>query len=945
MNVLDPAVIANGTVAKEVDLGKTPVVARLSRRSRLYAAVVDEKGAPGQRHFLLDLAEGTAIFALVAPGVSFFLLDGAVSTTKEPLLADGPIDSAAIDLWYGALLSWPEVAQRNVEAAPMDPDDHRMLAAGERVTARRLLWLVGEGEDARLRYTKTALVEASAAKPLLVLADQVSAEAVVDCKVRAVETASLLAQHPLRALAELSTVLATRIAAHLVATDMATRSLRRERLLRDESEVSMALQRLRDIATFRLPARAVPAIGVRDPLVSALAVLAGAEGIELRMPSSDDQGAPLFDRIEHFGSVSGFRFREIALEGHWWKREGPSLLAIDAASGQPRAVIWRRRRWRILGSEASTETVVDGATASTLLSRGFMIYPLLPERTTTSELWRFATHGVRGDIGRLLAAAAATTLAGFLIPVATGAVLGFAVPDGRIELLRDMMILLVAAAFGSACFQLVRAIALLRLGTTIDRRLQAAVWDRVLRLKTSFFRDYSAGDLAQRILGIDAIRRILAGQAVNGLISGVFSLASLGIMLIYDASLAAFAVGYAVVAACLLFMLGRRQMRLKRIVYERKGAVTSLLIETLRGIAKLRVAAAELRAFSRWANAFAEQRRNDAVSGRLGVYQTVVATSLPILGAIGVFAIAAGGAHPLDVASFAAFNSAFGQFTAAFVGLTSALNVSIEAAPLFARARPVFEAPLEVDQSRVDPGVLSGRVAVRKLSFRYTPEGPWTLEDLDFEVRPGESIAIVGASGSGKSTLLRLLLGFETPVRGGVYYDDKDLETLDLRRLRRQIGAVLETASLVPGSIFENIAGSAPLSRDEVEKAVRLAGLDADIATMPMGLESFVMEGGSQLSGGQRQRVMIARALVNRPRLICFDQATSALDNRTQAIVGRSLAATNATRIIVAHRLSTIRHADRILVLEGGRIAETGTFDDLVGRNGAFHRLVQRQLL
>ena len=257
----------------------------------------------------------------------------------------------------------------------------------------------------------------------------------------------------------------------------------------------------------------------------------------------------------------------------------------------------------------------------------------------------------------------------------------------------------------------------------------------------------------------------------------------------------------------------------------------------------------------------------------------------------------------------------------------------------------MFEAPLEVDDERIDPGPLGGHVAVRNLSFRYTKDGPWTLEGVDFEARPGESVAIVGSSGSGKSTLLRLLLGFETPERGGVYYDDKDLETLDLRLVRGQIGTVLETAGLMPGTIFENIAGSAPMARDQVMEATRLAGLDADIAAMPLGLDTLVTEGGSQLSGGQRQRVMIARALVSRPRLIFFDQATSALDNRTQAIVGESLAAMNATRIIIAHRLSTIRGADRIVVLENGRIAETGTYDELVGHEGAFRRLVQRQLL
>src|SRR5260370_25490283 len=280
-----------------------------------------------------------------------------------------------------------------------------------------------------------------------------------------------------------------------------------------------------------------------------------------------------------------------------------------------------------------------------------MISPALREHVTTRQIWRFAIFGARGDIARLLVAAAAATLAALLIPGATSSVPGFAIPDGRTSLLADMMILLVAAAVGSAGFQVVRAVALIRLGTHIDRRLQAAVWDRVIRLRTSFFRGYSVGDLALRILGVDAIRRILSGVTVDGVISGVFSLASLGVMLIYDASLAAFAVGYGVVAALLLFVLGRQQMRLQRIVYQRKGIVSGLLIEILGGIAKLRVAAAELRAFSRWSGAFAKQRPNDARSGRLGAIQTVAATSLPILGALGIFAIAAGRAPPIAVPS------------------------------------------------------------------------------------------------------------------------------------------------------------------------------------------------------------------------------------------------------------------------------------------------------
>ncbi len=941
MSVLEAAPTV-AAVTRSMELAGLAAPGRLMRPSRLYAAVIDTHGASGPRHFLAELPAGAAVFALGAPGVSFLLVEHGISTA-EALLASGPIDAAAIDAWYGALLSWPGLVHGDAAAVPMEATVTRTLPEGAMVTAREVVWL--KTAKPILRYAATAGAEPSAVLSILVLANQTCAEFTSAAEVHAVTSETLLTQNAPATLGALSAVHAVRIGGSLMRREAMMRQRAQERLELDEAEVSQALRRLSDVSALRPSTIVAAAMSRRDPLAGALAVIATREGFELRLPAADDREAPLFDRLGGFANATGFRFREIALEAGWWKQEGPPILAIETAGGQPRAILWRRGHWRAVDPETRADTSIDAAAAAALMPRAYTLYPSLPEHVTTGQVWRFAIFGARADIVRLGVAAAATTLAALLIPVATSSVLGFAIPDGRTSLLADMMSLLVAAAIGSAGYQVVRAVALVRLGTHIDRRLQAAVWDRVMRLRTSFFRGYTVGDLAMRILGIDAIRRILAGQALNGMIGGVFSLASLGIMLIYDAWLALFAVGYALIAACLLFLLGRKQMRLERIVYERKGIVTGLLMEILGGIAKLRVAAAELRAFSRWSNAFAEQRANDARSGRIGTWQTVVASSLPILGAICVLSIAAGGANPIDVAAFAAFNSAFGQFTTALLNLTASINVAIEVVPLFARIRPVFEAPLEVEESRIDPGTLGGHVAVRNLSFRYTTDGPWTLDGIDFEASPGESIAIVGASGSGKSTLLRLLLGFETPERGGVYYDGKDLETLDLRLLRRQIGTVLETAGLVPGSIFDNIAGSAPLTRDQVQEAIRQAGLEDDIAAMPMGLESFVMEGGSQISGGQRQRVMIARALVRKPRLIFFDQATSALDNRTQAIVGASLAAMNAVRIVIAHRLSTIRDADRIIVLEGGRIAETGTYDDLVARDGAFRRLVQRQLL
>ncbi|CAN5779731.1 NHLP bacteriocin export ABC transporter permease/ATPase subunit [soil metagenome] len=938
MNTPSPGVAAAGST----DLATLASPLSLQRTARLYATVVDAGGAHGRRYFMAELPQGAAVLPLSAPGVSFLLAEGGLSTTA-PLLAVGPIDAEAIDAWYRALLTCPGLDYGDAAAMPMAAGESQALLRGAAVTAREIVWL--QADRPILRYAAIGGLAPSPAMPLLVLADQITAELTEDGTVHAVTSTGLLRESPPAALAGPSPVLAARIAARLIEYDTAVEQRAHERELKDEVEVSQALRRLGDAASLRPAAIALPAIAAHDPLASALTALAVHEGFTLRLPAVDPLEASLSERIERLGNASGFRVREVTLDGAWWKEEGPSLLAFMAAGGAPRAVIWKRRHWYIIDPETGREAVVDPTTGATLAPMGFMIYPLLPQSVTMRDVARFSFFGARGDIRYMLLGGLAATLSAFLIPIATGAVLGVAVPDGRTSLLTDMMILLVAAAIGNVGFQVVRATALIRLGSHVDRRLQAAVWDRVMRLRTSFFRRYTAGDLAARIVGIDTIRRMLAGHNLNVVIGSTFSLASLALMLFYDSALAAFAVGYAVVAAALLFLLSRAKMRLDAVVQARKGNVTGLLMEILGGIAKLRVAAAEQRAFSLWSNAFTEQRASDARSGLVGAWQVIASTSLPIIGTLGVLAIAGGGLHPIDVADFAAFNGAFAQFTTAILSLATVMNSAIGAAPLFARARPVFDAPLEVEERRIDPGALGGHVAVRNLWFRYSADGPWTLQNINFEVRPGASIAIVGVSGSGKSALLRLLLGFEMPERGGVYYDGKDLETLDLRQVRRQIGTVLETASLMPGTIFENITVGAELTHEQVMEAARLAAFDDDLAAMPMGLDTMVTEGGGLLSGGQRQRVMIARALVNRPRLIFFDEATSALDNRTQAIVGESLAKMNATRLVIAHRLSTIRAADHIVLLEAGQVVESGTYDELVDSGGAFYRLVRRQIL
>jgi len=290
-----------------------------------------------------------------------------------------------------------------------------------------------------------------------------------------------------------------------------------------------------------------------------------------------------------------------------------------------------------------------------------------------------------------------------------------------------------------------------------------------------------------------------------------------------------------------------------------------------------------------------------------------------------------------------AFHAAFGLFLSGATSLSTTLIDVLEITTLWERARPIVEAAPEVHTGQGDPGRLTGTLALEHVTFRYREHGPLILDDVSLHAAPGEFIALVGPSGSGKSTLLRLLLGFETPEAGAVYYDGQELSRLDVRAVRRQVGSVLQQSTLMAGTIFEHIAGSALITHEDAWEAVRAAGLVEDIAALPMGLHTFVSEGGSNLSGEQRQRLLIARTLVGKPAIVLFDEATSALDNRTQAVVTASLERLQVTRVVIAHRLSTIQSADRIYVLAGGRVVQQGTFAELTRHAGLFAELMARQ--
>ena len=695
---------AVGTDDGPADLAGLARPRRLAHPARLYAVVGGTARPTGQRHFLADLPAGVAVFGMAAPGVTFLLADGR-SAARPPAFSDDPIDPAGIEAWHAALLSFVADSQDTVDALAdallLHAGERCAVTAGTRMTARSLTWLQADAPVLRYRGQANGV-------PLLVVTERVFAEPIADAAVEAIDTAPLVGKVDIAAVAQCSQHLAGRLAGALIGREEVEAERRARIVAIDGAEASRVLRQLREF--YRGPPPVPPARPQDSALAHALAAIATVEGFVLRLPPPPPREVALFDRLRDFAGTSGFRFREIALEPGWWREEGPAFLGVEAGAERPLALVWHRGHWRTMGAEG--ERVVDASVAAALLPRGYLLYPSLPGRIAAGDMLRFALSGVGGEVKRLLLAALATALASLLLPVATGAIVGSAIPQDRPGLLYDMLLLLASAAVGGALFRIVRAFALIRLGTRIDRRLQAAVWDRVIRLPAAFFRGYPTGDLALRVLGVDGIRRILSAATVSAAIGAIFSLISFAVMLFYDARLTAFAAFYAAIAASLMLVIGRRQMVIERDLTQRNGILSGLLVDLLGGMSKVRVAAAELRGFRRWADAYIQQRINIGRGSRQASLQAALASSLPVLGTAGIFLIAAEAGDPVGVGDFAAFIGAFGQFTEAMMGLSAAVNVGVEVIPLYARLRPVLDAPLEAAEDRIDPGTLGGRIGI-----------------------------------------------------------------------------------------------------------------------------------------------------------------------------------------------------------------------------------------
>ncbi|TKK89538.1 ATP-binding cassette domain-containing protein [Herbidospora galbida] len=650
--------------------------------------------------------------------------------------------------------------------------------------------------------------------------------------------------------------------------------------------------------------------------------------------STDPLGAAL--------DLARARHRKVLLDDGWWREATVPLVGFLKAGGRPVALLPHKGGYLISDPSEERRRVTDEV-AATLDGHAWQIYPPLDEGITSPlALLKYGLRGAGRELAGLLAAGAGAALLALGVPMLTFVLLTAAQNPADQPAMIWIAVVIAGAVAASTLLLAVRNAVLVRVQGRLQERLEPAIWSHLVSLDLPFYSQYSTGNLVHRANAVADMRKALGEAAVNSLLGGVFSLLGLLILVTVDWRLALVVLGGVLVLLAVLAVLAVRQQKHELVMHEEYGRIYSLLYACLSAIDKIHVAGREAQVFGLWSRAFSAQqgaasaaRRERAVSAAIG------AAAQPLLLLLLAFT---GLSLGVPAASFVVAAVALGQFVLALGQVSRAVEAAFALLPRFERLKPLLERAPETPPGAKDPGELVGLVRLHDVSFAYPGTAKQILEEVSMVFRPGEFVAVTGHSGAGKSTLVRLLLGFEPPRTGQVLYDGGDLRDLDLRRVRTQVGVVMQQARVLRGSVLENIIGDVPGAREEdAWRAARLADLDGDIARLPMGMHTIISEDNASFSGGELQRLLIARALVKRPRVLILDEATSALDNVTQALVSRRIAELDITRIVIAHRLSTIRSADRIYVLDQGRVVANGTFEELMEDNELFARMVRRQ--
>ena len=655
----------------------------------------------------------------------------------------------------------------------------------------------------------------------------------------------------------------------------------------------------------------------------------------------------LNDRLEFLLRPYGIMRRNVNLDKGWYKDGIGAVLGTRKDDGSVVAFIPKGLSGYVYFDAATGKWVrLNKKTEALFEDEGICFYKPFPlKKLTIATLMRYIVDTLStADIILVILATLAVSAIGLLSPKLNNLLMGTVVESENIRLLIGITIFMISVTVSSLLIRSVKTLIMGRINTKMELSVQAATMMRVMSLPADFFKKYSAGELSSRAQYIQSLCSMLASTVLNTGLTSIFSLMYISQIFAYAPALVVPALIIIVVTILFSLITTFAQMKYSKKQMELSAEESGMSYALITGVQKIKLSGAEKRAYARWSNLYAKQvqvtynppmflRANAAFSSIISLTGVLVMYFMAVQSGV-------------SVADYYAFNTAYGMVSGAFTSLAGIATTVAQFKPILEMAKPIMETVPEVSEGKMVIDRLSGGIELNNVSFRYNENMPLVVDNLSLKIRPGQYVAIVGSTGCGKSTLMRIMLGFEKPGKGAVYYDGKDLNSIDLKSLRRKIGVVMQNGKLFQGDVFSNITISAPqLSMDEAWAAAEMAGIADDIRRMPMGMNTIISEGSGGISGGQRQRLMIARAIAPKPKILMFDEATSALDNLTQKIVSDSLDKLKCTRIVIAHRLSTIRQCDRIIYLEKGKIVEDGTYDELIAKNGKFAELVERQRL
>ena len=653
------------------------------------------------------------------------------------------------------------------------------------------------------------------------------------------------------------------------------------------------------------------------------------------------------EQLEFLLRPYGIMRRTVTLEEGWHKDAIGAMLAFRREDGAPTALIpTGLSGYTFFDPATGRRRRVNGEAEKLFKPEAIAFYRPFPQgKIGIPGLMRYI-GGCTSWADRIFFAlsALAVSLVGLLLPRLNNILFSSVTASGSVRVLAALVSFMLLVSVASKLLEVAKQMLTSRMNTKVSVSVEAASMMRLFALPANFFKKYSTGEMASRVMNIKTLSSLLVSSVASVGLTSLFSLLQISQIFAFAPSLVAPAMIIVLVTTAFSVLTAFRQMSVTQQLMEQSARESGLSYALISGVQKIKLSGAEKRAFAKWSEQFAAGAKLAYDPPMFLKINSVISLAISLTGTLVMYAIAV--KSGVSAAEYYAFNSAYAMITAAFTSLAGIAAMVGQIIPILNMAKPILETEPEIGTDKQVVERLSGGIELNNVSFRYGEDTPNVVDDMSLKIRPGQYVAIVGKTGCGKSTLMRLLLGFETPQKGAIYYDGRDMSGLDLKSLRRRMGVVMQDGKLFQGDIYSNITISAPwLTLDDAWEAAEMAGIAEDIRRMPMGMNTMISEGSGGISGGQRQRLLIARAIAPKPRILMFDEATSALDNITQRIVSESLDKLKCTRIVIAHRLSTIRHCDRIIVLDGGRIVEDGTYDELIAADGFFAELVSRQRL